>query len=149
MRPTRWYVLVAAAAAAGFAAYLITSSSYESLPAQHVYSVLWILLLATAEFYVARMTRARLAGRPGTKPIHPLSVARLAAMAKASSLAGAVVGGGYAGFFIWVVQRTGVAAANNDAKAGAAAVAFGLLLTVAALFLESVCRVPEPPEEER
>lgn len=140
MRPTRWWQLVAVAAIAGAAAYLVTRTSYESLPAPNVYAEIWIALLAVAELYIAAATRSRLAGRPGTRPINPLLVARQAALAKASSVVGAVVSGVYAGFLGYVVQLSSPAA-TRDTRAGALGVAFGLVLIGAALVLEHVCRV--------
>jgi hypothetical protein len=70
-------------------------------------------------------------------------------LAKASSPGGAVVGGGYAGIFLWTFNRRGdVATYGDDARiAGLAAVA-GLLLVVAALFLERACRTPSTPSAE-
>ena len=69
-----------------------------------------------------------------------MTVARLAALAKASSVVGALLGGGYAGFLGWVSQRSSQAASHDTATA-TVAVALSLLLVAAALFLEHVCRV--------
>ena len=57
-----------------------------------------LVVLAAAEGYTAVTTSARLAGRPGTQPIHPITVARIAALAKATSPVAAVFAGCYAGF---------------------------------------------------
>jgi len=54
--------------------------------------------------YTASTTAARLAGRHGTKPIHPLTVARVAVLAKASSPVGALATGAYAGFLGYVAR---------------------------------------------
>lgn len=140
MRPTRWPVLVAIAAVVAALGYLVTDRFYEDLPSPRLYTVFWIAFLALAELYVAVVTRARLQGRAGTKPIHPLTVARLAALSKASSVAGAVVGGGYSGFLAWVAQRSSTAA-TRDTRSAAVGAGFSLLLVGAALVLEHVCRV--------
>ena len=103
MRPTRWRDLALAAIAAGAIAYLVTRLDYVNLPSPSVYSLLWIPLLAIAEVYIALVTRSRLAGRHGTRPINPLVVVRIAALAKATALVGALALGAYAGFFGWVV----------------------------------------------
>ena len=142
MRPTRWPVLATIAAVAGIVVYVVTPRVYNTLPTLSIYAPIWMALLAAAEGYVAAFTRARLSGRPGTKPILPMTVARLAALAKASSVVGALLGGGYAGFLAWVVQRSSQAA-SHDTKTAAVAVAFSALLVAAALFLEHVCRVRE------
>jgi hypothetical protein len=79
--------------------------------------------------------------------MHPLQVARAAALAKASSATGALLLGFYGGFFLWVVRRTELRAAEHDAwVAGWSALAcLGLL--VAALLLEKSCRTPPPRDE--
>jgi hypothetical protein len=140
MRPTRWQLLGLAALVTGAVAYLVTKSWYDELPTPNVVALLWLALLAIAECYLAVMTRARLAGRSGTRPINPLVVARFAALAKASSLVGSLGVGGYAGFFSWVV-RLGSPAANRDTTTSALGALLALLLVAAGLFLESVCRV--------
>jgi hypothetical protein len=147
MRPTRWSWLVLAAVVAGVVAYLITRSSYDDLPKPSIYGLLSLALLSIAELYVAFLTRARLAGRSGTRPINPLVVARFVALAKASSLVGALAVGGYAGFLGWVA-RVGSSTAHHDTETSAVGVGFALLLVGAALFLESVCRVPAGEDED-
>lgn len=146
MRPTRAWVLALVAIVAGVGVYVLTREAYDALPTPPVYAPLWLALLALAEGYTAYTTRARLAGRPRTRPIHPITVARIAALAKASSLVGALVGGGYAGFLGYVAARSEAPRPAHDARTAAFAVAAALLLTVAALLLERVCRVPKPPE---
>ena len=141
MKPTRVSLLVLVAVVAGAAGYAITRSSYDTLPTPNLVALLWLALLAIAEFYIAVMTRARLAGRAGTRPINPLVVARFVALAKASSVVGAIAGGGYAGFLIWVAKLD-TPASSRDTRTSAFGVGFALLLVAAALFLEHVCRVP-------
>jgi hypothetical protein len=147
MRPTRWYVLVAIALVVGAVAYTVTRTSYDNLPGPTVSALFWLLLLTIADLYLAAMTRARLAGKPGTKPINPLVVARFAALAKASSVVGSVFAGGYAGFLIWV-GRLDSPASNHDTKIGAVGVGLALLLVGAALLLEHACRVPQRDDDE-
>lgn len=146
MRPTRLWALVLLAAVAGAASYILTRAFYADVPSPPVFAPLWLLLLAIAEGYTAQLTRGRLAGRPGTKPIHPLVVARLAALAKATSPVGALATGAYAGFLAKVAMTAGPAA-HNDTRTGAAGVVCAVLLAAAALALERVCRVKTPPDE--
>jgi uncharacterized membrane protein YbhN (UPF0104 family) len=141
MKPTRLSILVLVAVLSGAVAYLVTRSEYDSLPTPTVYALLWLALLAIAELYVALVTRARLAGRPGTRPINPLVVARFVALAKASSIVGSIAAGGYAGFLIWVV-RLSSPASTTDTRTSGFGVGFAILLVAAAVFLERVCRVP-------
>lgn len=148
MRPTRWYVLLVVGAIAGAVAYLITKSRYNDLPSPKGYSLLWIVVLAAAEGYTAVLTRARLAGRAGTRPIDPLVVARLVALAKASSIVGAAAAGAYAGFLGWVAQVSSPAA-SNDTLTASFGIGVSLALTAAALLLEWVCRVPKGADDDR
>jgi len=147
MRPTRASLLLLLALVAGGIAYLVTRSQLDNLPTPTLYALLWLALLAIAELYLALMTRARLAGRHGTRPINPLVVARLVALAKASSIVGAVAAGGYAGYLGWVARIDSVAA-NRDTRTAAFGVAFGLVLVAGALFLERVCRVPTGKDDD-
>jgi Protein of unknown function (DUF3180) len=156
MRPTRYRWLVVAAIVAGGVGYYVTRTWYDSIPGPTVLQLLWIAILAIAEFYVALITRARLAGRHGTRPVDPLAVARFVALAKASSIVGALAAGGYTGFLTWVA-RLDSPSAVHDTRVAAFGIGFSLLLTAAALFLEHVCRVPpsdeddewSPPSEDR
>jgi hypothetical protein len=147
MKPTRWPVLVLLAVVAGAVAYAVTRSSYDSLPRPSAAELFGLALLMIAEFYVAVMTRARLSGRAGTRPINPLVVARMAALAKASSIVGSLATGGYAGFLIWVA-KLGSPAANTDTTTSAFGVGLALGLVAAALFLEGVCRVPKRDDDD-
>jgi hypothetical protein len=147
MRPTRWPWLVLVALVAGAVAYLVTRSWYDNLPTPSLFALLWLGLLAIAECYLAVMTRARLTGRSGTRPVDPLVVARFVALAKASSVVGALAAGGYAGFLGWVA-RLGSPAANRDTTTSAFGVGFALSLVVAALFLEHVGRVPKRDDDD-
>jgi uncharacterized membrane protein YbhN (UPF0104 family) len=147
MRPTRWSILVLVALLAGGAAYLITRSAFDDLPTPTIVALLWLPVLAIAEFYVAMLTRARLAGRAGTRPINPLVVARFVALAKASSVVGSLAAGGYAGFLAWVA-RLDTPAGSDDTRTAAFGVSFALALVVAALVLEHVCRVPVRDDDD-
>jgi hypothetical protein len=131
---------------AGAVAYVLTRIFYGEVQSPPVFAPLWLLLLALAEGYTAQLTRHRLAGREGTKPINPLVVARLAALAKASSPVGALATGAYAGFLAKVAMTAGQAA-HDDTRTAIAGVVCGVALTVAALVLERVCRVKTPPDE--
>jgi hypothetical protein len=148
MRPTRPSILVLAAVVAGAISYALTRSSYDSNPRPTAAALFGLAILAIAEGYIAVMTRARLAGRAGTRPVDPLVVARYVALAKASSLVGALATGGYTGFLVWVA-RLGSPAANTDTTISAIGVVLGLALTGAALFLEHVCRVPKRDDDDR
>jgi hypothetical protein len=100
-------------------------------------------VLALAVLAWARGTRARLAHKPGTKPMPPLVAARTAALALATSRTGAVVGGFYTGVALGLSQYW---SANADARIMIVAALLTALaslgLVLAGLFLERVCRIP-------
>jgi hypothetical protein len=146
MRPTRWYVLVLLAVVAGGAMYLFTRAHYGDMPSPTMYAQITFVLLAIAEGYTASVTRARLAGRPGTRPINPIFVARLVALAKASSVVGALAAGSYAGFLGWVA-RIDSPTAHQDVRTAAVGIGAGVLLVAAALVLEWVGRIPDDDDD--
>jgi hypothetical protein len=146
MRPTRRRDLALAALLAGLVGYAVTRLAYVDLPSPSVYSLLWIPLLAITEVYIAILTRSRLAGRHGTRPINGMIVARVAALAKATSMVAALAVGAYAGFFGWVIQLSSTAG-TRDAQTSAIGVSLSVLLVSAAAFLEHVCRVPHDPDD--
>lgn len=147
MRPTKWYALVIAGLAAGAASYLITRSQYSNLPSPTLYAQISLVVLAIAEGYTASITRARLSGRPGTRPIDPIVVARLVALAKASSIVGALAAGAYAGFLGWVAQIDSTTA-HNDVRTAVVGIAAGLVLVAGGLVLEWVGKLPDDEDED-
>ncbi len=150
MKPTRWPILVLVAVVAGGAGYLIDRSFYDGSPELVApYTPVTLLLLAIAEAFLARSTRARLAGRPRTRPIHPITVARTAALAKASSPVGALAVGWYGALLAYVASRLDAPRPAHDARVAVAGIVTGALLVAAALVLERVCRIPKPREDER
>ena len=60
-----------------------------------------LLLLAIAEMLAANQLRDRIRRRPGALPVQPLVAARMLALAKASSVVGAVMLGIWAGLLVY------------------------------------------------
>ena len=87
-------------------------------------------------------------GRRGRKPAAPLFVSRMVALAKASSLAAAVIAGLAAGFVIYLSGSLNAAVPRQDALTAAVTLASAVVLACAALFLEYCCRVPNAPDRE-
>jgi Protein of unknown function (DUF3180) len=145
MKPTsiRWLALVAAVT--GVLAYLLLLTVYGSLPQVPSYGPVSLVFLAVAEGVGASSIRARLAGRPGTRPVEPLVVARLAALAKASALAGALMTGAYTGLLAYTLQHLDRRVYAHDAVASGFGAAAAVLLVVAALLLEQACKRRDVP----
>jgi hypothetical protein len=93
--------------------------------------------------------RAAAVGRPDeARPVDPLLVARLAVLAQASAYVGAVFGGIWTGVLLYVgpaVNR--LQDAGGDTVTAVIGIVCSAGLVVAALWLESVCRVP--PSSDR
>lgn len=143
MTPTRARTLAAAAVSAGVLVYLLLRLVYDNIPRLPRTAPLSLLLVGLVEAQAAVLTRARLARRPGTRPILPITVARLAALAKASSLAGAVLAGAWAAVLGYTVPRADeIGVAGADAITAGLGLGAAVVLVAAALLLERVCRVP-------
>jgi hypothetical protein len=145
--PTRVWSLVVLGVVCAVASWLGLRVAYSSLPPLPWTGVPALLLLAIAESWSGRNLRARLRGRVGSKPIVPIAVARMAALAKASSLAGALVGGLTAGFLIYVLGSLDKSTPRSDAFAAGFTVASAVLLVMAALYLERGC-LARPLDED-
>ena len=145
MRPTRVSTLLATALLAGVVTYVVFRLAYSDLPPLPSTAALSTALLAVTVAFAAPSVRARLAGRPGTKPILPLMVARMAALAKACSALGALLAGAWGGVAAYVVPRMEAATPRRDAITSGLGFVAALLLVAAALWLENVCRVKHPP----
>ena len=148
MKPTRPWTLVALAAACALVVWLIVRVTFTSLPPLPWTAVPAMLILAIAEIFSGRNLRARIQGRRAGKPLAPIAVARLAALAKASSLGGAVFGGFGAGFLAYTLGSIDKAVPRSDAINAGATLAAAIVLVAAALYLEHCCRAPAPPDDD-
>ena len=142
MTPTRPWTLVAVAAACAIAAWLVVRSKFGELPTLPWTAAPALVVLAAAEALSGRNLRARIQGRRAEKPLAPIAVARMAALAKASSMGAAAFGGIAVGFFAYTAGLLDMAVPRGDAiNAGITATAAGILVA-AALYLERCCRTP-------
>jgi hypothetical protein len=161
LRPVNRRDLLVLAAGLALAAWLVVRASYGALPALRWWLPVPLGVLAVAEFLGARTLRARLAaqrdrrppGERGTapvRPVEPMLVARLAVLAQASAYVGAAFAGIWAGVLLYVVPAVPrLQAAAADTVAGVVGVVCSAAVVGAALWLESVCRIPPSPDDER
>lgn len=147
MRPTSISVLIVAGLAAAAFGWLLLSFSYSALPDLPWSPVIVLFVLAMAEGLLAQNTTARIQRKPRTLPVDPLAVARFAALAKASSLVGALSAGFSAGLVAWLAMEP-TEAARDDLPAAVGGLVSAVALIAAALWLERACRVPERPDSE-
>src|SRR4051812_28055977 len=147
MRPTSTSVLIVAGLAAAALGWLLLSFSYSALPELPWSPVIVLAVLALAESLLAQNTSARIQRKPGTLPVDPLAVARYVALAKASSLVGAISAGFSAGLLAWLALQP-TRAASADLPTAAGGVVAGALLVGAGLWLERACRIPGDPNRK-
>ena len=83
--------------------------------------------------------------RSGPKPVEPLFVSRMVALAKASSVAAAIIAGFAAGFDFYLAGSLTASTPRQDALTAVITFVAAVLLACAALYLEYCCRVPGDP----
>ncbi|MFI1914486.1 DUF3180 domain-containing protein [Nocardia sp. NPDC020380] len=152
MKPTRILDLCANVLLAAVVAWLVTNAAYSSFPAISVFSGASLLPVALLEVVLAFMIRQRVENRgigEGPRQLHPITVARAVALAKASAQVGSLVGGIWLGFLVWLLaQRSDLRAASSDTPGVVVGLIAGAALVAAALWLEYCCRAPiDPPDD--
>lgn len=148
MTPTRPRTLLLLVAGFAALAYLLAQLAYRDLPRLPPYAPVTLVLLTVAELGMAKVIGDRLRGRrrPGARVLHPMQVARAAALAKASSTAGSVLLGFYGGLLAYTLpRRDELLVAERDALVAGLSALSCLALIAAALVLERACRVPGDP----
>ncbi|HEY3736851.1 MAG TPA: DUF3180 domain-containing protein [Jatrophihabitans sp.] len=137
MRPTRWTDLLAAIVVAGAIVYLMLRIGYDSLPPLGYLTAAPIAVLAVIEFVIARRVRGVVRRDPNAKPMTAISIARCAALGKASALVGAAAVGAVLGLFGRVLpDASRVSAAASDARVGTAVLVVSIALAAAGIYLE-------------
>jgi hypothetical protein len=149
MTPTRLRTLFLLTVAVAVVSWLLLRAVYTSLPSFPWTMLPALIIAAGGEAITARGLRARILGRPGTKPVPSLQVARMVALAKASSLAAALIGGVAAGFAGAAAGSLPAHAAGHDVFVSTCTFGGSVLLAVAALYLEYCCRIPEDRDAVR
>ena len=150
MTATGWRTLLAWAGAGLVLGWVVARFVYVARG--EVVSVPWsaALVLAVAGValvFTAIRTRARLERKEGTEPLPPLVGARLAALGVAASRVGAGVGGGYAGYAVFLLGDLTTDYRKQVVLRCAFCVLGAVVLVVGALLLERVLRLPEDSDE--
>ncbi|MCV2489718.1 DUF3180 domain-containing protein [Geodermatophilus sp. YIM 151500] len=166
MTPVRRRDLAVLALGLAVAAWLVVRAAYGVLPPLDWWLPAPLGVLAVVEALGARTLRVRLAAQRSARsagrgtgsagpdparlrPVEPMLVARLAVLAQASAWVGAVFTGVWSGLLLYVGPSVGrLQAASGDTVAGVIGVLCSGGLVAAALFLESVCRVPPGGDDE-
>ena len=159
MKPTRVSTLVIVAVVCAAAGWLLLRAVYAKLPPLPWTGVPALLIAAVAEAWTGRDLKTRIAARglgarrggdqgarSGPKPVDPLFVSRMVALAKASSVAAAIIAGFAAGFDFYLAGSLNASTPREDALTAVITFAAAVVLACAALYLENCCRVPDDPE---
>lgn len=137
--------------AAGFV-YLLVSNFYGELPPIPRFAGVTLLVLAVVEAVLGASLRSRIRDANRGKPVQPLTAARAVALAKASSLLGAIMLGAWLAMLGYLLpRRAQLTAAVLDTPGAVVGVGCSVVLIGAALYLEWCCRTPDdqdnqPPE---
>ncbi|MEU7475184.1 DUF3180 domain-containing protein [Lentzea sp. NPDC042327] len=143
MRFTRPRDLATVVVIAGLLAHLFLRLAYDTLPPLPRAAGSTLLALAAVEVWFAFSLRARIERRQGARPVQPLTAARAVALAKASSVLGALMFGVWTALLIYVIPvQDSFAAAGNDLFAAVVGMVSAAALTAAALWLEHCCKTP-------
>jgi len=148
MRPSRPAFLAALVVLAAVITWAVLEAAYVSLPPLPWTAVPTLLLLALGEAFTGWHVLRRIRRKPGTQPMEPMVVARLAALAKASAHAAAVLAGVFGGFALGVSDLLDKTTPRHDFFVSGGTALAALVLVGAAFFLEYACRVPKGPEDE-
>ena len=147
MKPTRISTLLIIAVVCAAAGWLLLRAVYAKLPPLPWTGVPALLIAAVAEAWTGRDLKARISGRrQGLKPVAPLFVTRMVALAKATSVAAAIIAGFTAGFDFYLAGSLNASTPREDALTAVITFAAAVVLACAALYLENSCRVPEDPD---
>ena len=110
-----------------------------------VLAVIAVVLTATSLSIRTRL-KAQRERRPGAKGVEPLMAARAVVFGQASALVAALVAGMYGGTGVYLLGSLDIPARRDQTLYAALAVAAGIGVIAAALFLERVCKLPEDDE---
>src|SRR4029077_18226737 len=147
VKPTRISTLVIIALVCAAAGWLLLRAVYAKLPPLPWTGVPALLIAAVAEAWTGRALKARISGRlQGLKPVAPLFVARMVALAKATSVAAAIIAGFAAGFDFYLAGSLNASTPREDALTAVITFVAAVALACAALYLENCCRGPADPE---
>lgn len=141
--------LLAAGLVAGLLAHLLLRLAYDALPPLPTFAGFTLLVIAVIDLALGFSLRARILRKPGSAPVQPLTAARAVALAKASSLLGAIMAGAWAGVLVYVLPVRGeFEAADHDLVSAIVGFLCAAALIGAALWLEHCCKTPEDSHQD-
>ncbi|MET9202036.1 DUF3180 domain-containing protein [Gordonia sp. NPDC003585] len=151
MGPTRVRDLVIIAAVVAAASWILVRYNYSDLPPLPLLAGIVLYVLAVLEVVIAFVVRSRVASRDigaANGQLHPLTAARVLALAKASAILAAIAIGVWVGLLAFLLNQHDLAAADHDKPGAIIGLVGGVFLAVAALWLEYCCRAPDDPTSD-
>jgi hypothetical protein len=140
--------LIGAALVAALVVYVGARLGYGGLPPLPTLAGASLLLIALVDVALAVTMRPRIKRKPGHEPVDAMTAARSVALAKASSMAGAIMGGVWLGLLAYLLPVQSLfVAAQSDTTATIIGLISAAALIAAGLWLEHVLRSPDEPEE--
>ncbi|MEB3369394.1 DUF3180 domain-containing protein [Saccharopolyspora mangrovi] len=140
--------LVVAGLVTAAVVFLVSRLMYGELPPLPTLAGATLLLIAAVDVVLAAVLRPRVQRKPGVEPVEALTAARAVALAKASSLAGAIMAGGWIGLLGYLLpMMSTVDAARSDTTAAVVGLISAAALIGAGLWLEHCLRNPDEPDE--
>lgn len=144
---TRARDLIGAGVVAAVLVNLLMRVAYGDLPPLPRLAGTTLAAFAIVEVVFGTTLRARIRHKPGSRPVQPLTAAKAVALAKASSLAGAITLGGWLGVLVHVLPvRAQLESAASDTVSAVIGAVCSAALVGAGLWLEYCCRNPNFPE---
>lgn len=125
--------------------FLLFQFAYRSIQSLPTLAGVTLLVLAVVDIGLALWVRGMIRSARVTNAI---VVARMVALAKASSLLGAIMGGAWSGALLYLLPRDQIAAAREDVPSAVVGVVCAAALVGAGLWLEHSCRTPEPKDRD-
>jgi hypothetical protein len=149
VRFTRPRDLAVAGLLAAIVLYLVMQTAYGSLPPLPTLAGVTLVVVAIVDVVLGFSLRSRIRGK-GTRPVEALTAARAVALAKASSMLGAIMLGAWLGVLVYVLpKRSDIVAAANDTTSSVIGLFCAAALIGAGLWLEHCLRTPDEPDEPR
>lgn len=143
------HLLTAGLLAAALIFLLVGRLLYGDLPQLPILAGSSLLLIAFVDLGLAVWLRPKVRRKPGVEPPEAVTATRAVALAKASSMGGAVMAGvwiGLLGYVLPVLQI--VVAARADLAAIVVGVLSAVALIAAGLWLERCLRVPDDRDDD-
>lgn len=107
------------------------------------------MLIAVLDLVLAVNLRPRVKRRAGYEPVEAITAARSVALAKASSLAGAIMSGVWIGLLVYLLPKLALfEAARSDVTSAVVGLISAAGLIAAGLWLEHCLRSPDKHDDD-